>query len=201
MWPEANSVRMVRSRRRLVGLAGALTLAVAGCGSQSRTGNATKAASNVCRTAQLTVRTGRTGAAAGSGGGSIVLNNVSRSTCSLEGYPTNLQMLNATGRPIPTIAERGPAMAMPPHLRVRAVTLTPDESARIYFGYTNPSDFIGFKGFAGCPTPARLRLTLPGNHTATTLKWRINGADETRGRLQCGEIALSPVTLAVKGWA
>jgi Protein of unknown function (DUF4232) len=140
------------------------------------------------------------GVALGSGGTSIILKDVWRAACSLDGYPS-VQMLSVAGRPIQTMDEHGPAMVMPPHVRVRKVTLVSGESARVYLGYTNPGDFVGFRGFAGCPASASVRVTPPDNHASITLKLRISGADEIRGRVRCGEISISPVTWAIKGWA
>jgi len=191
----------VRTCKRRLGLIVVLALAAAGCGSQpSRSGKATNGQPDRCRTTQLAVTSGRTGAAAGSAGTSIILKNTSRTACSLDGYPS-VQMLNAGGRPIPTFINHGQAMVMPPHLRVLPITLAPGQSASVYFGYTNPGDFIGFRGFAGCPASAGVRLTLPNDLAPLTLKLRISGAAEIRGRVRCGEISISPITRAIKGWA
>ena len=71
----------------------------------------------------------------------------------------------------------------------------------VYFAYTNPGDFISFRGFAGCPASASVRLTPPDDQASITLKMRISGAREVGGRVRCGEISISPVTRVVKGWA
>lgn len=140
------------------------------------------------------------GVAAGSGGTSIILKNISRTTCSLDGYPS-VRLLSAAGSRIRTTVDHGPAMVLPPNLRVRMIKLGPGESARVYFAYTNPGDFIGQRGFKGCPWSASVRLTPPGDRTAITVKLSISGVGGTGRRLRCDEISISPVTRTIKGWA
>jgi hypothetical protein len=139
------------------------------------------------------------GVAAGSDGTSIILRNSSAAACSLDGYPS-IQLVGAAGKPIQTVVSHRPAMVMPPHLRVRKVTLAPGASARVYIGYANAGDFIGVKGFAGCRASIGVRLVLPGDRVAIALKRRVGGASEVGGRVQCGALSISPITRTVNGW-
>jgi hypothetical protein len=129
-----------------------------------------------------------------------MLRNDSRRTCWLAGYPT-IQLASATGKPVQTIVSHRPAMVMPPHLRVRRVTLAPDATARVYVGYANAGDFVGVRGFAGCPASSRARVTPPGDRVPLTVTVSIGGAEEVRGHVRCGVLSVSPVTWAVSGWA
>jgi len=196
--------RMCLRRSRVSAVLTAVMVLIAGCGSGtagSRSPAATSTGLMRCRSAQLTVHQGRLGAAAGSSGTSVIFKNVSSSRCSLAGYP-KLQMFNAAGRPLPTFVHDGASfMTIPPRLRVRVIKLAPGAAARVYLGFF---DSFG-DGSATCPASASLQITVPGDHTPITIPWRLDPPGATgrpgRQRLQCGQMSISPMATAIKGWA
>jgi hypothetical protein len=196
--------RMCLRRLRVSPALIAVMVLLAGCGSGTagrRSPASTSTALMRCRSAQLTVRQGRLGAAAGSSGTSVIFKNVSSSRCWLEGYP-RLQMFNAADRPLPTFVHDGASfMTIPPRLRVRVIKLAPGAAARVYLGFFD--SFGG--GSANCPASASLRITPPGDHTPINVPWRLDSPGAIgrpgRQRLQCGQMAISPVAATVKGWA
>jgi Protein of unknown function (DUF4232) len=185
-----------------VGLA-TVAILIAGCGSGAirKTSQPTRTDVGRCRSAQLSIRQGRLGAAAGSSGTSLIFKNVSGSRCSLYGYPT-LQMLNAAGKPVPTFARDGaPFMTVPPGLRVRVITLAPGATARVYLGFADSF----WDGSVTCPATASLQITPPEDRVPITIPWRLDPPGATgppgRQRLQCGQMSISPVANPIKGWA
>jgi hypothetical protein len=183
----------------LLGLA-TVAILIAGCGGGA-TSQPTRTGFERCLSDQLSVRQGRLGAAAGSSGTSLIFKNVSRSPCSLEGYPS-LQTFNAAGKPVPTFARDGaPFTTIPPGLRVRIVKLAPGATASVYVGL--PDSFGA--GSATCPETARLRIIPPGDRAPIMIPWRLDPPGATgrpgRERLQCGQITISPVATPIKGWA
>ena len=188
------------ARMRLPRLTAVCALVVTACGSQARAVYTRNVRPDRCRSAQLVATVGRMGAAAGSEGTSIILRNQWRSACWLAGYPS-IQLIGLAGRTVPTSVTHRPAMVMPPDLRVHKVMLAHGQSVRVYVGYSNPGDFIGMRGFAGCPASTRVKLVPPGDQASIAVKVSIGGADEIKGHIRCGELSISPVTRAVAGWA
>jgi hypothetical protein len=118
----------------------------------------------------------------------VSFKNVSAETCTLKGYPS-VEMLDAAGRPIPTEVTDGPSYTVPV-LPEKAVVITGGAEASFEVGYTDATGY----GTAVCPTSAKVAVTPPDASRAITVSWRIQPyGGSTIQKLQCGQIALSPV--------
>jgi len=172
---------MVRSRLLVAVLAPAcaVSLAVSACGGSGV---------GPCRSAQLKLRLGQTGAAMGSVGASATFTNISSSPCTLDGYP-GLQMLSTTGARLPTVVDHSTSVTTVPRLRARVVSLKPGGRATFYLGF---EDATGY-GSDTCPTSARVAVTPPGDRAPITVSWQLQPYGGTTEHLQCGRISLSPV--------
>jgi hypothetical protein len=141
---------------------------------------------SACRTAQLNIRLGHTGAAMGSVGSSAVFTDSSSSPCTLRGYPS-LQMLDASGAHIPTRVTRTATTV--PRLPARLVSLRPGGHATFYIGFADATGFAA----ATCPTSSRVEITPPGDLSPITVTWQLQPYGGSTEYLQCGRIAVSPV--------
>ncbi len=118
----------------------------------------------------------------------VSFKNVSTKSCALTGYPS-VEMLGVARRPIPTEVTDGPSYIVPA-LPERTVTLAVGAEASFDVGY---SDATGY-GTAVCPTSAWVAVTPPDASQAITVPWRIQPyGGSTIAKLQCGQIAVSPV--------
>jgi hypothetical protein len=140
-----------------------------------------------CLVAQLAVKPGQGGVAAGSVGQTVHFTNVSRHTCLLDGYP-GMQMLNGAGKPIATEVHRGASVTVVSR-PVRLVTLAPGGEASFDIGY---ADATGF-GNERCPTSARVEVTPPNDYGHLTIAWALQPYGGDIPHLECGLINVSPV--------
>lgn len=108
-----------------------------------------------CTVSQLSVRQTSSNGAAGSIGLTYAFTNISRSTCSLFGYPGML-MLNASGKPLPTTVVRAPSVVVP-SVAEHTVVLAPNAIASFYAGYSDVSA-------SSCPQASRLEVTPPNDY-------------------------------------
>ena len=147
-----------------------------------------------CQSSQLTVEHGRVGAAMGHIGITAAgFKNISKSACTLRGYPS-LQMLDSNGRRIATHMRRG-ASASVPFIAIKVVMLRPGGVAKFDLGYANQTGY----GSASCPTSARVTITPPNNLKLINARWHLQPyGGSTIAKLRCGEITVSPVYTAMK---
>jgi len=108
------------------------------------------ASAGTCVRKQLAVKAGRGEGAAGTIFNTWILTNVSKTRCTLSGYPS-IALYGKRGRPIPTTVKRdlppGPAL----------VTLAPGGSARFLSSYSDvPSSR------RPCPASSVMQVTPPG---------------------------------------
>jgi hypothetical protein len=141
-----------------------------------------------CEASQLAVELGLSGAAMGHIGQVVSFKNISTRTCTLEGFP-GVNMFDVAGRPIPTEVTDGPSYTVP-SLPETVVVLIPGSEASFDIGY---SDATGY-GTAVCPTSVQVGITPPDASRPITVPWRIQPyGGSTIAKLQCGQIAVSPV--------
>ncbi len=129
--------------------------------------------------------------AAGSVGYTDDFENVSNATCTLYGYP-GLQMLNASGLPIPTDVIRATSVTVP-YVPEKLVTLAPGARADFSMGFAASTGYGG----AQCPTSTRVEFTAPNDFQSLTVTLAIRpygGPDIAQ--VHCGEIHVSPVYAA-----
>jgi Protein of unknown function (DUF4232) len=107
-----------------------------------------------CTAAQLALRAGRVGVAAGNYGRVLVLTNVLAPACSIRGYP-GIQLIDARGRPISTHPRHGGSYTFPAR-PVRTVVLAPGASASFALGGPD----MGANGRA-CPSAAAMQIIPP----------------------------------------
>jgi uncharacterized protein DUF4232 len=107
-----------------------------------------RATPSTCARSQLTVRSNGWEGTAGTIHGAWVFRNVSKETCTLEGYPS-LQLFGKGGRPIPTHVKED-LRPLP-----STVTLKPDASATFRTSYNEVA-------VPRCPTSSVMRVTPPG---------------------------------------
>ena len=143
---------------------------------------------NVARRILLAVDLGPDDAAMGHVGQVVSFKNISTTTCTLKGYP-GLRMFDAAGQLIPTEVTDGPSYIVPA-LPDKVVVLTAGSEASFDVGY---SDATGY-GTAECPTSSQVAVTPPDASQPITVSWRIQPyGGSTIEKLQCGQIAVSPV--------
>ncbi len=141
-----------------------------------------------CTASQLAVELGPDDAAMGHVGQVVSFKNISATTCALKGYP-GLRMFDAAGKLIPTEVTDGPSYIVPA-LPDKVVVLTVGSEASFDVGY---SDATGY-GTAECPTSSQVAVTPPDASQPITVSWRIQPyGGSTIEKLQCGQIAVSPV--------
>jgi hypothetical protein len=160
----------------------------AGTSPGAATTTAAPAAAKGCLAGQLAIEIGPANGAAGSVGYTNDFKNVSNTTCTLYGYP-GLQMLNASGQPIPTDAIRATSVTVPP-VPEKLVTLIPGSKADFDMGFAASTGY----GSAQCPTSTRVEFTAPNDFQSLTVTMAIRpygGPDIDQ--LHCGQIHISPV--------
>ena len=141
-----------------------------------------------CTASQLAEELGPDDAAMGHVGQVVSFKNISTTTCTLKGYP-GLRMFDAAGQLIPTEVTDGPSYIVPA-LPDKVVVLTAGSEASFDVGY---SDATGY-GTAECPTSSQVAVTPPDASQPITVSWRIQPyGGSTIEKLQCGQIAVSPV--------
>ncbi len=143
----------------------------------------------VCNSSQLSILLGVEGAAMGSRGVTgMAFKNISVTPCTLKGYP-KAQMLNASGKLIPTYVTHGnvfSSSASAPKL----IKLAPGAKAEFDLLYEAQTGY----GNAVCPTSSKVAFTPPGSKTQLLLSWMIQPyGGGTIQKLRCGEIRISPL--------
>ena len=170
-----------------------ILFALAGCASQSDNIAAapimTSSVTPVCLSSQLIVIDGLGGVAMGHFGlDSSAFKNISKSTCTLQGFP-NFQMLERSGKLIATQVIGGTSYTV--HYQSEdIVTLLPGNEAMFDLGFDNATGY----GRSLCPTSAKVKVTPPGNTESITVPWKFQPyGGGTIANLRCGEITTSPV--------
>ena len=128
-----------------------------------------------CRDAQLSVRDiGGDAAMGGARSIAYAFRNISRTPCTMEGYP-RFEVLNRSGR----VVRLGRAREY--EMRPVSVTIEPRMTAVFSVNYN-----AGGAGRTGkpCPTYPRVRITAPGNRRGVVLRADIQ---------LCGEVEVLPV--------
>jgi hypothetical protein len=182
-----------------------MLLALAGCANSLKTGTtptvtpsaspsaspstSVTPASLLCTSSQLAIEPGSGGVAMGTVGVTgMGLKNISTATCKLKGYPV-LQMLDSTGRSIPTYVSHGKSFGVPAS-PAKFVILAPGLVAKFDILYHNQTGY----GTAICPTSTQVEITPPGANKPITFPWKIQPyGGSTIQKLQCGDITVSPV--------
>ena len=170
-------------------------LLLAGCGSSSKTtppptptATATPAAL-VCNSSQLVIVRGQESAAMGARGVSgMAFRNASTTPCTLMGYPS-VEMINASGKSIPTFITHVPALLGIP-TPIKIVNMALGGLAKFDMLYEAKTGY----GSAVCPTSTQVNFTPPGSVTPLVLPWKIQPyGGATIAALHCGEIKVSPL--------
>ena len=176
-----------------------ILLALTGCANTYKTGTSPSVvptpsiivtpASSICTSSQLAIEAGSGGVAMGTVGiTGMGFKNISTTICTLKGYPI-LQMLDSTGRSIPTYVTHGNSFGVPA-APAKVVTLAPGLVAKFDLTYHNQTGY----GTAICPTSTQVEITPPGVSNSITFSWKIQPyGGSTIQKLQCGDITVSPV--------
>jgi hypothetical protein len=141
------------------------------------------ASAQPCTASQLT-EPGLSGVASGHVAEVVSLRNTSSKTCTLKGYPS-LKMLDASGKPMPTVLTDGSdgwIPSVPEHL----VIVTARSEASFELGFTDETG-----GTAICPASSQVEVTPPDADQPITLRWRIASYGGTVAKPQCGHFAVS----------
>lgn len=118
----------------------------------------------------------------------VGLKNVSKTTCTLTGYP-DLQMLDAKGDPIATHVLYRPSYTLVTQAE-KLVLLTPGAIAMFDLGFDNGTGY----GTSICPTSAQVKITPPGSTEPLTVSWQIQPyGGGTIPKLRCGEISVTRI--------
>jgi Protein of unknown function (DUF4232) len=135
-----------------------------------------------CQPDQLSATLVPLGVATGNVGAQIVLRNISAIPCHLEGFP-GLQMLSASGAPLPTTAHWGGSFLFPA-LRPHLVGLRPSQTASSDLAYTdNPAGNLPYQ--QACPAAAALVIIPPDDFTSLRATAKIAPCE--------GDLDVSPV--------
>jgi hypothetical protein len=140
----------------------------------------TSAGPTTCQASQLRASRVASSAAAGHIAVTYGLTNASAATCTLFGYP-GLQMLDASGRPIPTQVSHGGSFTFPVETPM-LVTMSAGAQASFFLGYAD----VPSGNETSCPQSARLDITPPGSTGTVQLADQIAPC----GR---GSVTVSPV--------
>ncbi len=135
-----------------------------------------------CQPGQLSAALVPIGVATGHVGVQIVLRNVSAVPCHLDGF-AGVQMLSASGAPLPTTAHWGGSFLFPA-LRPHLVGLTPSQTASFDLAYTDvPTGNLPYQ--QACPAAATLVIIPPDDVTSLRATARIAPCE--------GDLDVSPV--------
>lgn len=141
-----------------------------------------------CLSSQLSIIDGRHGVAMGSVGvDGIAFKNVSKTSCTLRGYP-DLQMLDAAAKPITTHLHKGTSYTVqttPEDM----VTLLPGGEALFDLGYSSSTGY----GTLKCPTATQEEITPPGSDQPIIVNWQMDPYGGSIPKLHCGEVTVSSV--------
>ena len=137
-----------------------------------------------CQPGQLSATLISLGAATGHVGAEIVLRNVSAITCHLYGFP-GLQMLGASGAPLPTTTDQGGSFLFPP-VGPHLVGLAPAQTASFDLEYAdNPAGNPPPPYQQACPAAATLVIIPPDDFTSLRVAAKIAPCN--------GDLTVSPV--------
>jgi hypothetical protein len=140
-----------------------------------------------CDPAQLSVRLGRQGAAAGTTGQVVTFTNTATLACTLRGYP-RLVMLTAAGQRLATHLHRWIPTTPPPSRRT--VLVLPHGKASFAAAFANPGNY-DFNGRDHCPTSATVEIKPPSASGHLTIAWHLSGYGGTIQHYRCGDIAVT----------
>jgi hypothetical protein len=117
----------------------------------------------------------------------VVLENVSKSNCTLEGYP-QLRMLDVGGKSIATRVAHGSAFGSANFTGVTLISVKPGWSGLFGLTYPNSIDYPP----ATCPISDHVKIHIPNMKESIILKWRIQPyGGKTGVTPRCGEISVS----------
>jgi hypothetical protein len=190
------------SSLKVIGIV-AMLFVLTGCANQSSSTPAptisasaslTYVANSTCQTSQLSIVQGQVGGAMGHVGiAASAFQNISTTTCTLQGYP-KLQMIDAAGSAVPTHVINGTSytvVSRPDDV----VVLSPGAQAMFDIGYSSQTGY----GNAVCPTSAQVQITPPGSDQTISVPWILQPyGGPTIARLRCGEVTISPVFASPK---
>jgi hypothetical protein len=124
----------------------------------------------------------------GTNGYLVSLENVSKSSCTLEGYP-QLQMLDAGGKSIMTRVTHRGGFAGANATGVTLVTVKPGWLGLFALTYPNSS---GHNATATCPISDHVEIHVPDMKESLIFEWRIRPyGDKSAATTHCGEISVS----------
>lgn len=117
----------------------------------------------------------------------VVLENVSRSRCTLEGYP-NLKMLDRAGKSIASrISHRAPPVGKNSK-EVTLITIKPGWQGLFALSYPNSTDYPR----ASCPVSDRVAIRIPNMKESVVIKWRIRPyGGKLEATPDCGQVSVS----------
>ncbi len=133
-----------------------------------------------CATPKLAASIYGTNGAAGTIQVTVALTSSAAAPCTLGGYP-GLQMLDATGRDLPTTVVRGGSYSFTA-LPASVVTVAAGQAAYFNLGYSD----VPTGTETSCPTSTTLEVTPPNSYTSTSVAAQL-------GPCGNGTIAVSPV--------
>jgi hypothetical protein len=147
-----------------------------------------KTAGISCAPNQLSAKPVEALAPFGTNGYLVSLENVSKSSCTLEGYP-QLQMLNAGGKSITTRVTHRGGFAGANATGVTVVTVKPGWSGLFALTYPNSS---GYVAAATCPISDHVEIHVPDMKESLIFKWRIRPyGGKSAATSHCGDISVS----------
>ena len=122
----------------------------------------------------------------------MTFTNTSQSTCTLTGFP-KLQMLDGSGKDIPTRSTHEPMQNIPGNSR-EIVRLAPGEKAHFDIRFHNMTGYAN----AYCPSSTRVVITPPNDEEGISIPWQIAPyGGSTIQKLHCGGILVSPLRAAI----
>jgi hypothetical protein len=147
-----------------------------------------KTAGVSCTPNQLSVKPVGALAQFGTNGYLVSLENISKSSCTLEGYP-QLRMFGAGGKSITTRVTHRGGFAGANATGVTLVSVKPGWSGLIALTYPNSS---GYDASATCPISDHVEIHVSDMKESLIFKWRIRPyGGKSAATPHCGEISVS----------
>lgn len=126
-------------------------------------------------------------AATGTNAFLVVLENVSSSSCTLEGYP-QLKMLDKAGKTIASRISRLAPNAGKNTTKVTLITVKSGWQGLFALSYPNSTDYPP----ASCPVSDRVEIHIPNMKESIVIKWRIRPYGGKSGTTpDCGQVSVS----------
>jgi Protein of unknown function (DUF4232) len=148
-----------------------------------------------CQSGQLRIVAGKSGAAAGTIGQTILITNVSKSLCTITGYP-RVTAVNADGKVVVTARPKldGMVGGIQSGTTIPVVTLDPGQvaSAEVEGGD------VPTGSATSCPTYPAFLVTLPGEADSTQITAGAAGSN-LPGFQGCEAITVNPVVPGTTG--